>query len=220
MMGVDAMFVCTTDLFRGTTPDEVEAMLGCLGARAGKYKKGEVILREGEVTSSIGLVLQGSVRLESSDVWGNTSMIGLFGQGETFGEAYAALPGRSLLASAIAAEPSTVLFTEVRHIVSRCPKECSYHAQVNANLLASIARKNLYLSQRILDSAPKSIRGKLLAYLSTQSKAAGTREFDIPFSRQQLADYLGVDRSALSSVISELRRDKVLRSQRSHFELL
>ena len=147
-------------------------------------------------------------------------MIGLFGQGETFGEAYAALPGRSLLASAIAAEPSTVLFTEVRHIVSRCPKECSYHAQVNANLLASIARKNLYLSQRILDSAPKSIRGKLLAYLSTQSKAAGTREFDIPFSRQQLADYLGVDRSALSSVISELLRDKVLRSQRSHFELL
>jgi len=100
-----------------------------------------------------------------------------------------------------------------------CPRACAYHAKVAENLLASVARKNVRLTRRIRDAAPKSIRGKLLAYLSTQSKLAGSSEFDIPFTRQQLADYLGVDRCALCTVIGELERDGKLKANRRHFSL-
>jgi len=88
------------------------------------------------------------------------------------------------------------------------------------NVMASIAQKNIMLSRRIQDAAPKSIRGKLMAYLNTRSQATGSAEFDIPYNRQQLADYLGVDRSALSAVISSLSKEGVFEVKRSHFKLL
>ena len=210
---VDADFLSGTELFSGTSPDEIRMMLGCLGTRSRSYRKGDTVLAEGSVTRSVGLVLEGAVRVESSDVWGNTSVMGQFSRGQTFADAYAALGDTPLLDRVVAASTPT-------HIVGRCPRACSYHATVSANLLASVARKNVALGRRIRDAAPKSLRGKLMAYLSTQAKLAGSREFDIPFNRQQLADYLGVDRSALSSVISRLQRENVIRTNRSHFELL
>ena len=218
---VDADFLSGTELFSGTSPDEIRMMLGCLGTRSRSYRKGDTVLAEGSVTRSVGLVLEGAVRVESSDVWGNTSVMGQFSRGQTFADAYAALGDTPLLDRVVAAStPTRILFLDVVHIVGRCPRACSYHATVSANLLASVARKNVALGRRIRDAAPKSLRGKLMAYLSTQAKLAGSREFDIPFNRQQLADYLGVDRSALSSVISRLQRENVIRTNRSHFELL
>ena len=146
--------------------------------------------------------------------------MGAFNTGETFGEAYAALGNVPLLTSVVATEKSDILLLDVRQITTRTCDICGGVDIITRNLMASIARKNIMLSRRIQDAAPKSIRGKLMAYLNTRSQAAGSSEFDIPYNRQQLADYLGVDRSALSAVISSLSKEGVFEVKRSHFKLL
>lgn len=220
MRDVNPEFLCKTSLFQGVTPQEVTTMLGCLAAQPKTYEKGELVWMEGNPVTSVGIVLEGAVRVEGADVWGNASVMGSFSAGEMFGEAFAALPGEPLLTNVVATKtPTKVLFIDVTHIMHSCPRACAYHAKVAENLLASVARKNVRLTRRIRDAAPKPIRGKLLAYLSTQSKLAGSSEFDIPFTRQQLADYLGVDRCALCTVIGELERDGKLKANRRHFSL-
>ncbi|WP_242622218.1 Crp/Fnr family transcriptional regulator [Olsenella sp. Marseille-P4559] len=220
MRGVDPEFLCKTNLFQGVTPEEATEMLGCLAACQKSYAKGDLIWVEGSPVASVGIILEGGVRVEGADVWGNASVMGSFSAGELFGEAFAALPEEPLLTNVVATtSPTRVLFIDVAHITHSCPRACPYHAQVAENLLASVARKNVLLARRIRDAAPKSIKGKLLAYLSTQSKLAGSHEFDIPFTRQQLADYLGVDRCALCSVIGELEREGKLTASRRHFLL-
>ena len=208
-----------TALFHGSTNDEIAGMLGCLGMRERRYAAGERIHRMGERIREVGLVLEGGVRIESVDVWGNVSIMGTRGPGELFGEAYAAIPDEPLMVDVVASEDCLIMFLTVSKVLTTCSRACPNHARTSANLTAIIARQNLALSRRIFHVAPKSIRGKVLAYLSDQAERAGSREFDIPFNRQQLADYLGVDRSALSAELSRMTRDGILETRRSHFML-
>lgn len=173
----------------------------------------------GDVIGTVGLVLEGSVRIENVDVWGNVSVVGVCGSGGMFGEAYAAVPDEPLLVDIVAAEDSTVLFLNLSKVLSTCSHACANHARASRNMTAIIARQNLALSRRIFHVAPKTIRGKVLAYLSDEAERVGSREFDIPFDRQQLADYLGVDRSALSAELSRMQKADILESRRSHFVL-
>jgi CRP-like cAMP-binding protein len=206
-------------LFAGSSVDEVGAMLGCLNARERHYAQGERIHCIGDVIGTVGLVLEGSVRIESVDAQGNVSVVGVRGPGSMFGEAYAAVPDEPLLVDVVAAENCTVLFLNLAKVLSTCPNTCANHARTSRNMTAIIARQSLALSRRIFHVAPKTIRGKVLAYLSDEAERSGSREFDIPFDRQQLADYLGVDRSALSAELSRMTRAGILETQRSHFVL-
>jgi len=208
-----------TQLFEGSSPDEVTSMLGCLGARERRYGKGARIHRMGDVIGTVGLVLEGSVRIESVDAWGNVSVVGARGPGGMFGEAYAAVQDEPLLVDVVAAEDCTVLFLNLAKVLTTCPHACPHHARASRSMTAIIARQSLALSRRILHVAPKTIRGKVLAYLSDEAERAGSREFDIPFDRQQLADYLGVDRSALSAELSRMQKAGILTTRRSHFIL-
>ena len=191
-------FLLNTIVFKGVKPELLEALLKHLRAVVRTYEPGEVILCAGDKAHQFGIVISGAIHVEGSDAQGNISVMGAFHTGETFGEAYAALGNVPLLTSVVATEKSEILLLDVRQI----------------------AQKNIMLSRRIQDAAPKSIRGKLIAYLHTRSQAGGSTEFDIPFNRQQLADYLGVDRSALSAVISSLSKEGVFEVKRSHFKLL
>ena len=184
------------------------------------YEPGEIILCAGDKAHQFGIVISGTIHVEGSDAQGNISVMGAFNTGETFGEAYAALGNVPLLTSVVATEKSDILLLDVRQITTRTCNICGGMDIITRNLMASIARKNIMLSRRIQDAAPKSIRGKLMAYLNTRSQAASSAEFDIPYNRQQLADYLGVDRSALSAVISSLSKEGVFEVKRSHFKLL
>lgn len=206
--------------FRGVSVLETAEMLGCLAAQVRAFDAGEIIYRVGDTVRSLGIVLEGGVRLERTDVWGNVSILGFAGTGDVFAESYACAPDVPLLVSAVASERSRVAFLDVARVTRMCPSACGHHAKLVANLLALSARKNIELSQRIFHTSPKSIRGKLLSYLSAESERTGSRSFTIPFNRQQLADYLGVDRSALSSELSRMQRDGLLRTRRSAFELL
>lgn len=214
---MDCRFLAKTMLFRGIVEEEIRAMAACLGARELSFEKGDRILRMGDYAKEIGLVLSGSVRIESVDAWGTTAVMGHKPAGHVFAEAYACAPDTPLMIDVVAAENCTVLMIEMARIVRTCPSTCSHHARMLQNLLSILAHNNLELSSRALVTSPKTIRGKVLAYLSLQSQRAGAQAFEIPFNRQQLADYLGVDRSALSSELSKMQREGIVVVDRSRF---
>lgn len=209
-----------TILFRGTSPEEIKAMEGCLESRRKSYEKGEMIYRMGDVVTELGLVLSGSVLIENDDIWGNRSILDKAEAGQIFAESYACVPGERLMVQVTAAETCKILFVNVRKLLSVCPSSCAHHQRLIQNLLEAAARKNLRLSQRIFQTSPKSIRGRLLAYLSNQAVREGSREFAIPFNRHQLADYLNVDRSALSHELGKMQREGLIQVQRNQFRLL
>lgn len=216
---MDLLFLSNAPLFRGMSTEDIEAMLGCLNGETKRFPRGGIIYHAGDVIHSVGLVLSGRVSIESDDVWGNKSILDHIGPGQVFAETYACVPGEPLMISAVAAEPSEILFLDVGRVLHVCSNTCVFHEKLVRNLLTIASRKNLNLSRRIFHTSPKSIRGRLLSYLSYQSLHQGRLTFDIPFNRQQLADYLSVDRSALSNELSKMQREGLLRTERSRFTL-
>ncbi|HIT13140.1 MAG TPA: Crp/Fnr family transcriptional regulator [Candidatus Scatomonas merdigallinarum] len=216
---MDFVQISKTVLFQGTRPEDAEAMLKCLEAREKQFQKDETIYYVGDRVSELGLVLSGSVLIENDDLWGNRSILDRIGPGQIFAETYACVPGEKLLVTVTAAEKTEVLFLNVGKILRVCTNACSFHARLIRNLLTLSARKNLNLSRRIFHTSAKSIRGRLLSYLSWQAVKQGSREFDIPFNRQQLADYLGVDRSAMSAELGKMKREGLIQVDRSHFRM-
>ena len=208
-----------TQLFRGIDQHDLKAMLHCLGAWEKSYRKGETILAEGQETEAVGVVLSGRALIEHSDLWGTNSVLSNVAPGAVFAETYACIPGETTLIRVTAAEDSTVLFLNAGKILTTCSNACVFHAKLIRNLLTVCASKSLQLSERILHTTSKSIRGRLLSYFSDCAKKAGSYSFVIPFNRQQLADYLGVDRSTMCNELSKMQRDGLIRYERSSFTI-
>ena len=218
---MDEMRVLTSSpLFAGINGAEAAAMLRCLSPYQRSFHAGGTILRAGEAAVGMGLVLEGSVRLEHVDAWGGRRILERFEPGATFAEAYACAAGEPLLVDVVAETDCTVLFLDAARMLRPCPSACAYHARLVRNLLAEMAKKNLLLSRKIRLITPRTIRGRLLAYLSGEVVRHGARTFDIPFDRQQLADYLAVERSALSAELSQMRREGLIECHKSRFTLL
>lgn len=216
---MDVCFLSHTMLFRGLCQEEISEMLTCLAAYEKSFSKGEILYRAGEMISHIGLILCGSVNIVVNYYWGGSNIFGHIGPGELFAEAYAAIPGQELLVDVVAAEPVRVLFLPALPLAETCAKACPFHTQTVHNLLQILARKNLSLSTRMMHTASRSIRNRLLSYLSEQAIENGSNRFTIPFSRQQLADYLGVERSALSNALSKMQRDGLITYHKNQFVL-
>ncbi len=208
-----------TELFGSTSEEDIDSMLGCLGSHVRTYQSGEYVFHMGDMTSEIGLVLEGSVYIENVDIWGDARVMRTCSTGELFCEEQAAIPNEPLMVDVIAQEDSRIMFLNASKVLSTCPHACPHHRHLSLKLTTMIARRSLGLSQQLFHTTPKSIRGKLLSYLSHESERAGSNEFDIPFNRQQLANYLGIDRSAMSNEISKMRDDGILETKRSHFKL-
>lgn len=212
-------FLSTTPLFRGITEAEIEKILPCLLAKDKTYKKGEYIYRTGDQIHSIGILLSGKISIENDDLWGNKIILNMISPGNVFAETYACIPGEQLMTNIVAIENSQILYLDMVHLLSTCGKSCDYHNKLIRNLLTISAQKNLNLSRRSLHTAAKTIRARLLSYLSYEAKKQGCYEFDIPFNRQQLADYLNLDRSALSNELSKMAKDGILTTHQNHFIL-
>ena len=202
----------SSPLFRDIAPADLASLLDCLDARERAYEKGAWLLRRGEWTDRLGLVLSGTVHILREDFWGNRSIVGLAGPGEIFAESYA-LAGEPLEVSVLAASDARVLFLRVETALTGC-------GQLTRNLTALLAEKNLTLTRKMRHMARRTTREKLLSYLSAQALRSGGPEFDIPMDRQQLADYLAVDRSAMSAALGKLRDEGVLEFRKNHFRLL
>lgn len=207
-------------LFRGFTEEETESVLKCLSAVRRSYKKDEYIFRMGDTITTVGMVITGSVQVMREDYWGDRQIIAGIGEGQIFGESYACAVGEPLMVSVMAAENTEVMFLEIRKLLTVCPMACQFHSRVIQNLLTVIAGRNLTLTTKIDHMSKKTIREKVLSYLSYQAEKEGKGSFDIPFNRQQLADYLAVDRSALSAELSKMQKAKIISYDKNHFILL
>lgn len=206
-------------LFAGINENEIEDVLLCLSAVKRNYRKDEYIFRAGEHISSVALLLDGSVHIQREDYWGNLSILNKILKGEVFGEAYAVSGGGTILNNAVAVENSTVLFLDFNRIFAVSPSGCKFYPVLIQNFFSLLAEKNRMLAQKLGHMSQRTTREKLLSYLSEQSIKSGSSAFDIPFNRQQLADFLSVDRSAMSNELCKMRDDGLLSFNRNHFVL-
>ena len=195
-------------LFAGLAAGDIPAALAALDALCRPFAKGETLLEAGQRGAPMGVVLAGRVLIEHLDLWGNRTLLGRAAEGELFAETYAFLPDQPMLVSVVAAERGEALFLDPGKLMA--PGCEPWRWQMMQNLLHILAGKNLNLARRSLYTAPKTIRERVTAYFSTLAVQKGSLEFELPFDRQQLADHLGVDRSALSSTLSAMQRDGLL----------
>lgn len=212
-------FLIKTPLFANITPKEMELLAPCLKVTEKTYKKGEYIYHAGDEVSKIGMVLLGSVSIVYNDIWGNTSILDSVGQGQVFAETYACVPSEPIMVDVIASSDAKIIFIDAEHILNFCSKRCSHHITVIKNMLAISSQKNLNLSRRIFYTASKSVRSRLMSYFSFQATKHKNLKFTIPFDRQQLADYLGVNRSVLSNELSKMQKEGLIKVSKNTFEI-
>jgi len=209
-----------TQLFSGVSDSEISAMLSCLQAQLLTFKKGEYVYREGEHLDNISVLVKGKLLVQNNDFWGNRNIINVIHVGEMFGEAYVAPESGVLPNDVVAEEDSAVIFFNVRKILTVCSSACRFHSMVIQNLFFAISEKNRKLVQKIGHMSKRSTRAKLLSYLSQEAKKYNSNHFIIPFTRQQLADFLCVDRSAMSNELCKMRDEELLKFDRNQFTLL
>ena len=209
-----------TKLFSGVGEEDIASLLSCLGARKKEYKKGEYILREGEHISDIFILVEGKIHIQKDDYWGNRSILSVISVGEMFGEGYAAPESGALLNDVVAVEDSSVIFFDVKRILTTCSSTCRFHNMIVQNMFFAISDKNRRLVQKLGHMSGRTTRAKLISYLSEEAKRQGSSTFTVPFNRQQLADYLCVDRSAMSNELCKMRDEGMIKFEKSRFELL
>lgn len=206
-------------LFQGIAESEIDVLLHCLKAEVMEYQKGEFVLHRGQPIHKMGLVLSGAVHIIKEDFWGNRVILGGAQPGQIFAESYACLGNENLTVSVVATKNARVMFLDIGRILQVCTAACAFHTKLIQNLLTVLASRNLMLTQKVEHMAQKTTREKLLSYLSGEAQRAGKSIFTIPYNRQELADYLSVDRSAMSTELGKLQREGVLKCEKNRFEL-
>lgn len=207
-------------LFNNIEDDNLLPMLSCIGANIKHYCKNEYVFTEGEPAEYIGLVLKGSVQIEQTDYFGNRNIVAIIDESELFGESFACADIDLIPVNAVANKDSEIMFLNSKNITKTCCNNCEFHQQIIYNLMKLIAKKNLMFHQKIEITSKRTTREKLMTYLMIQAKKADCNSFIIPYNRQQLADFLEVDRSGLSLEISKLRKEGILKSDKNYFELI
>ena len=216
---MDIHLLAGTMLFQGIREHEIEAMLTCFSAEERTYGKDAYIYMAGDVTGRLGVVMEGAVNIIKDDVWGNRKIIENIGGGQIFGETYACLKGEPLMVDVQASERSRILFMDVNRILTTCSSSCDFHNRLIRSLMYVLAGKNLMLTKKMDIITPKSLRERVMVYLSQESVKQGCRTVTVPFNRQQMADYLSVDRSALSAELSRMQRDGVISYEKNRFTI-
>ena len=195
-------------------------MLSCLDASVREFKKGEYVFRGGELIGQITVLLSGELHIQRDDYWGNRDIVNRISVGEMFGEAYIAPESGALPNDVVALEDSTVIFFNVKRITTVCSASCRFHSMVVQNLFFALSEKNRVLVQKLGHISKRSTREKLMSYLSEQAEHQNSASFSIPFNRQQLADFLSVDRSAMSNELCKMRDDGLIEFEKNQFRLL
>lgn len=206
-----------SELFKNMSNEEIKLCLKALNSNEKNYQRGELLLTSGNKTKRFGLVLDGSVTIENNDIWGNRTILSHVGQLQFFAETYALLEDEPLLVDVCANENCRILFFNIGSLKELKMTNEEWIGKFIFNMLMICANKNLALSGRSFHTSPKTIRERVLAYFNTVCLQKGSTEFDIPFDRQQLADYLNVDRSALSHELSKLQIDGIIEFRKNHF---
>ena len=215
---IDVLRKCP--LFIGIEDEDLIAIMKCLDVKEDTYKKGDTILAEGDPAKYLGIVLTGQVQIDRVDYYGNRSILTSIEPSTIFGESFACAGLDSLPVNVTAVEDTSILLIDARRITQSCSNSCSFHNKMIFNLLNIVARKNLIFHRKIEITSKRSTRAKLMTYLLLEAKKNGSNTFTIPYDRQELADYLEVERSGLSAEIGKLRKEKIVSCCKSTFTLL
>lgn len=207
-------------LFMDIDESQLESLLDCLKAVTRKYRKDEFIFTAGDKAVAVGLVVFGGVRVLQEDFWGNRTILAHIGSGQLFGEAFSCAKKDALPVSVAASEASEIMTIDYQRIVESCSSACDFHNRLIMNMMRILAEKNILLTRKIEHLSKRSTREKLFSFLSAQAAFADSTVINIPFNRQELADYLCVDRSALSREISAMRTEGLIRYDKKSFELI
>lgn len=210
----------SSPLFSNVSEADIETLLSCQNAKVRAFAKNGYLFHAGEHTQDLGMLLRGSVQIIQEDFWGNRNLLAKVRPGQIFAESFACIPSATLNVSVVAEEPSCALFLNASRLLAPCPAACAFHGNVVQNLLRDLAGKNLRLNEKLTHMSQRTTRDKLLSYLSAEALRKGGPSFDIPFNRQQLADYLCVERSAMSKALCVLRDEGVIRFSKNRFELV
>ncbi|MDR2536033.1 MAG: Crp/Fnr family transcriptional regulator [Treponema sp.] len=207
-------------LFDGIKVEEIEKLLDCFHARLRKFEKDAYIFMENDEISAMGIVISGAVHLIRDDFWGKRTIIARIAAGEIFAESFACGKTGRLPLSAVAVEKTEALFIQAQKISALCVSACPFHTRILNNMIQELAGKNITLINKIQHITQHSTREKLISYLSAQVRKSGSSSFDIPFNREELAEFLSVDRSAMSSELGRMKTDGLLTFRKNHFTLL
>lgn len=205
-------------LFDGIGENDLENLLKCLKCKVKTHPKQQIIFNEGQIIYNFGIVLSGNLHLYAYDFYGNRQILANIGRGEMFAESFA-LAGEPLPFEVYSVQDCSLLYIKYTKLCSVCQNTCSYHTRLINNIMQIIAAKNISLTQKIRHITAKNVREKVLSYLYSVSKNKKSNYFDIPFNRQELADYLSVDRSNLSNEISKLKQSGIIECERNRFKL-
>lgn len=205
-------------VFQGLTEQELQQLEQIGAIRRQNFHKHVTVFHEGDLVHEIGIVLEGSVLIENNDLWGNKSILSRVEKGQVFAESYA-FHEVPLMVDAIADEDSLILFLDVQWLMEEQNAQATWYCKMLKNLLLISTKKNRNLSNRIFCTTAKTVRGRLAAFFSEQAAKAGNNTFDIPFNRQQMADYLNLDRSALSKELGKMREEGLLTFRKNHFSI-
>lgn len=208
-----------TLLFDGLTNDEIISILPCLNAQQARYEKGHFIHHQGDTPTTVGIILQGSIQIIQEDFWGNRAILTQLEKTDLFGEAFCCAQIDRLPISIITISDCDVLLVDYQKVITSCTSSCLFHHRLISNMLKIIAQKNVGLMEKIQHLMRRGSREKILSYLSGEARRQQSNAFTIPFNRQELADYLSIDRSALSNELSKMRKEGIIDFERSYFVL-
>jgi CRP-like cAMP-binding protein len=207
-------------LFEGITTPDLTSLLGCLKPSIHQYEKHQFVFRAGENVTAVGVVLTGNVHVLQEDAQGSRTILNHVAPGGLFGEAFACTDVQTLPISVMTTEPSTIMLLDYRRIMTTCSSQCAFHSRMIRNMMQILARTSVMLTQKIENVTKRTTRDKLLTYLTEQAQQAGSNAFGVPFNRQELADYLSVDRSAMSAELSKMQGEGIIKFHKNRFELL
>lgn len=207
-------------LFAGIRKEDMAGMLDCIGYHIRSYEKGAIITFEEEIINHVGVVLEGKVDMVKEDLWGNRTMLVRMGKDEVFGETFACGEDAISMVTFAAAERTQVLFLSFSRVMHTCSHACAFHQTLIENMVRIIARKNRELMRKVEVVSKRSLREKILAYLSIQAQQQGKKTFEIPLGRLEWAQYLCVDRSALTRELAKMQEEGILDYHRNTFKLL
>ena len=207
-------------LFDGIKEEEIAALLDCLSAKPRKFEKNDFVFTAGDSPAVTGIVLEGRLQILKEDYWGNRTIIDALLPGDVFGETFSCAEMDSAPVSVMAVENTSVLILDYQKLTTTCSTSCQFHTRVIRNMMKILAEKNINLMQKIEHITKRTTRDKLLSYLSAQALMRGSSSFIIPFNRQELADYLSVDRSAMSAELCKMRDSGLIQFQKNRFSLL
>ena len=209
-----------TPLFSGIRRDDLQAMLDCIGCHTATFRKGSIVAFEQESIRHIGIVLSGAVDMIQEDLWGNRTMLVRMKRNELFGETFACGTDSVSLVSFVVSEDAEILFLSFDRVMRSCTKACPFHHRLIENMVRTIADKNQNLMRKVEVVSKRTIREKLLSYLSIQAQLHHTRYFEIPLGRVELAEYLCVDRSAMTRELTKMRQEGLIDFDKNCFRIL